>query len=314
MDALAHSPSTLPGRKAAVLLVDDDRSALLAMEGQLEALGYEVVTAVNGAEAFAFLREDPAIADVVMTDRMMPVLDGLALTRRLKREAATKHIPIVVLTGASDPADVSAGIEAGAFYYLTKPSSEDLVASVLASAMQEVGRQNKLRADLRGHQTAFRNMEVVRFRLDRPEDVDPVVSMLASMQDAPDRTIQGIYELVQNAIEHGVLRFGFETKAALLAEGRWNEALAERARDPAYAGGWVEATQIRRPDGIYLNVKDSGPGFNWRPYLRTDPSRSGALCGRGIARAANFAFDRLYYDQNGNQAVAFTASTPRVKW
>ncbi|GAB5375986.1 MAG: hypothetical protein AcusKO_24480 [Acuticoccus sp.] len=308
------APASPADAWATVLLVEDDRSALLVMQEQVTGLGYNVLTATNGAEAFALLRETPGCADVVMTDRMMPVLDGLGLTRRLKRERATKHIPVVVLTGAKDPADVSSGIEAGAFYYLTKPSTGELIASVLGAAMQEVARHKKVREDLDSHQTAFRNMEVVRFRLRRPDEVDSVVSMLASMHDAPDRIIQGIYELVQNAVEHGVLRFGLEDKGRLLDEGRWEAALAERIADPAYAEGWAEATAIRREDGIYINIKDNGPGFNWRPYLKTDPSRAGALCGRGIARAANFAFDKLHYDETGNQAVAFIARSPRVKW
>lgn len=307
--AAAHTAAT-----ATVLLVDDDRSALLVMASRIETLGYKVLSATNGAEAFAIMRENPSAADIVMTDRMMPVLDGLGLTRRLKREAATKHIPIILLTGAKDPEDVTAGIAAGAFYYLTKPPSEQLVATVLASALQEVMRFRKVRADLMGHQSAFRNMEVVRFRLSRPDEVDGVVSMLASMQEAPDKTIQGIYELVQNGIEHGVYRFGLEAKSALTREGRFEEALADRVRDPAYAGGFVEATAMRRDDGIHINVKDNGPGFNWRPFLKTDPSRSGAACGRGIARAANFAFDKLFYDEKGNQAAAFVGTSPKVRW
>ncbi|MCF1505934.1 response regulator [Afifella sp. H1R] len=300
--------------KATILLVDDDRSALLTTGEQIECLGYAVLTASNGAEAFTMLREDPSCADIVMTDRMMPILDGLGFIRRLKRERETKDIPAILLTGASEVEDVSLGIEAGAFYYLTKPTTQKLVASVLHSAFQEVHRQRKLRNDLMGHQAAFKTMQAVKFRLRLPEEVEPVVSMLASMQDAPDRTIQGIFELVQNAVEHGVLRFGFEAKAALLKEGRWEETLAERAHEPLYQNGWVEATAMRRDDGVYVSVKDNGPGFNWRSFLTTDPSRSAAPCGRGISRAANFAFDRLTYDKSGNQAVAFTANKPRVKW
>lgn len=310
--SIAPAPSR--NGKATVLLVDDDRSALLMMEGRLEDLGYDVISVTNGAEAFALLRETPSAADIVMTDRMMPVLDGLGLTRRLKRETATKHLPVIILTGAKDPEDVSAGLEAGAFYYLTKPPSETLVASVLTSALQEIDRQRKIRADLMGHQSAFRNMEVVRFRLSKPDEVDGVVSMLASMQEASEKAIQGIYELVQNGIEHGVLRFGLAAKSELVAAGRWDEALAERAADPAYDGGSVEATAMRREDGLYISVKDDGPGFNWRPFLTTDPSRAGAACGRGIARAANFAFDRLSYDESGNQAVAILSHAPKVKW
>lgn len=300
--------------KAKVLLVDDDRTALMMMEGVLESLGYAVTTAGNGAEAFALLRETPGAADIVVTDRMMPVMDGLGLTRRLKREASTKDIPIIILTGAKDPEDVSAGLEAGAFYYVTKPPAEALVASVMASALKEIGRQRKVRSDLSGHQSAFRNMEVVRFRLSKPDEVEGVVSMIASMQEASDKAIQGIYELIQNGIEHGVLRFGLAAKSKHLADGTWERALAERARDPAYANGFVEATGMRREDGLYISVQDNGPGFNWRPFLSTDPSRSNANCGRGIARAANFAFDRLSYDATGNKAVAILLNTPKIVW
>ncbi|MBZ8135425.1 response regulator [Afifella sp. IM 167] len=299
---------------ATVLLVDDDRAGLLAVGSQIEQLGYRVTTATNGAEAFTLLREDPSCADVVMTDRIMPILDGMGLTRRLKRERDTRSIPVIMLTGASEEQDVSGGIEAGAFYYLTKPPSEKLMAAVLSSALQEVARQRKLRSDLMDHQAAFKSMQVMRFKLRMPEEVEPVVSMLASMHERPDRTIQGIYELVQNGIEHGVLRFGFKRKAELLREGRWQEALMERAHDPAYADGWVEATGMRREDGIYVSVKDNGPGFDWRAFLISDPSRAAAPCGRGISRAATFAFDRLTYDGSGKQVVGYVANLPRLRW
>lgn len=300
--------------KPTVLLVDDDRSSLLMLELRIAPLGYNVVTAVNGADAYAKLRSDPAAVDIVVTDRMMPLLDGLGLTRRLKREAATKHIPVVMLTGATDASDISEGIEAGAFYYLTKPPEETLVASVLRSAMEDVKRQNKLRADLSNHQAAFANLEVVKFRLRLPHEVDPVVSLLASMQDNPDRALQGIYELVQNAVEHGVLRFGYEAKARHLADGTWRAALAERAADPQYASGSVEVTSMRSDKGIHVIVKDDGPGFDWKRFIRTDPSRSTAPCGRGISRAVNGVFDKLVYNETGNQAVALVAPAPRIAW
>lgn len=300
--------------KPTVLIVDDDRSSLLMLESRISRLGYNVITAVNGAEAYAHLRNDPGCADVVVTDRMMPVLDGLGLTRRLKREAATKHIPVVMLTGATDAEDISTGIEAGAFYYLTKPPEEKLVASVLRSAMADVKRQGKLRSDLSNHQAAFANLQVVKFKLRLPHEVDPVVSLLASMQENPNRTLQGIYELVQNAVEHGVLRFGYEAKAQHLSDGTWQDALGARAVDPQYAAGAVEVTSMRSDDGIYVTVKDNGPGFDWKSFIRTDPSRSTAPCGRGISRAANGVFDKLVYDETGNQAVAFVAPSPRINW
>ena len=299
---------------AKVLIVEDDTTTLMTLEARVGALGYAVRTARNGAEAYALLRGEPGAIDIVLTDFMMPVIDGITLTRRLKRETSTKHIPVVMLTASSEVADVSAGLEAGAFYYLTKPPVEQLLASVLSSAVADVTRQRQLQADLEIHQSAFANLAVAKFRLRLPHEVEPVVSMLASMQDNPGRTIQGIFELVQNAVEHGVLRFGFEAKAKLLRDGIWQDALRERAADPRYASGLVEVTGTRKDDGVYVSVKDNGPGFDWKHFMHTDRGRATAPCGRGISRAATGVFDKLIFDQTGNQVVGFVANSPPIRW
>lgn len=316
MNNLAVKPISRPQgeTRARVLLVEDDRASLLAIESQIAELGYAVETASNGAEAYAMLKEDAARADIVVSDRMMPVLDGLALTRRIKREAEMRHIPVVLLTGAAETADISAGIEAGAFYYLTKPPAPALVASVLASAVQEVERQAQVRTQVGAHQAAFANMQLARFTLTRPQEVEPVVSMLASMHSDPEKAIQGIFELVQNAIEHGVFRLGLVKKSELVQKGDLKAELARRAQDPVYAHGRIEATGMRREDGLVITVKDNGPGFNWRPFMGTDPSRSSAVCGRGITRAANFTFARLSYNETGNVVAGLLPEKERVKW
>lgn len=318
MPLLAPKAST-PTASAAflrprVLVVDDDRTARFMLDQRLSALGWAVETAANGAEAFAMLREDPTRTDVIIADRAMPVMDGLALTRRLKRERETSPIPIIMLTGATEAEDIGSGLEAGVFYYLPKPPVEKVLTSVLATALQEVRRRQTIAAEIGRHRAGFTNLTLARFHLRRPEEVEPVVSLMASMCDQPERIIQGIFELVQNAVEHGVLRFGLEAKSRLLAEGNWTTALAERANDPAYAGGDVEAAMMRRKDGLYVIVKDNGPGFDWRRHLSSDPTRAAAACGRGIARAAAFSFDQIRFNKAGNQVVAVLASKRRVVW
>lgn len=304
------SPGKSLGR---VLIVDDDRMGLTMLTSMVEELGYTVETAINGAEAYTLLREDAGRADLVITDRMMPVMDGLALTRRLKRDPETSDIPIVMLTGATEASDVSAGLEAGAFYYLVKPAAEQLVTSVLQSAMQEVRRKRKVSDKIGAHQSAFGNVRILRMALAAPQDIEPVCSLLSSVHPTPDKVVQGIYELVQNAVEHGLLRFGLQEKQRLLAMGSWREALAERSSDPAYRGE-IEATIIRKEDALILTVKDPGPGFNWRQHLTVDPARSSALCGRGIARANSLIFDKLVYNDVGNEATALMRLQKPVKW
>lgn len=304
------SPGKSLGR---VLIVDDDRMGLTMLTSMVEELGYTVETAINGAEAYTLLREDAGRADLVITDRMMPVMDGLALTRRLKRDPETSDIPIVMLTGATEASDVAAGLEAGAFYYLVKPAAEQLVTSVLQSAMQEVRRKRKVSDKIGAHQSAFGNVRILRMALAAPQDIEPVCSLLSSVHPTPDKVVQGIYELVQNAVEHGLLRFGLQEKQRLLAMGSWREALAERSSDPAYRGE-IEATIIRKEDALILTVKDPGPGFNWRQHLTVDPARSSALCGRGIARANSLIFDKLVYNDVGNEATALMRLQKPVKW
>lgn len=298
---------------ARVMIVDDDRFSLSVFEQMVSSLGFLTETASDGAEAFAMLRENPRRADIVITDRMMPVMDGFALTKRLKREPATRGIPVILLTGSNVAEDIAAGLDAGAFYYLTKPPSPDLVRSVIESARNEINRQRNVASRLAVHQAAFNNVSVLRMTLSSPDEVEGVCSLLASLHTEPEAVIQGIYELVQNGVEHGVLRFGYQDKAALLASGRWHDQLKQRAKDPAYRGE-VEATMVRRDGRLVLAVKDSGPGFDWRPFLAADPSRAGALNGRGIARANNYTFEKLAYNAAGNEVVGVIQAKKEIEW
>jgi CheY-like chemotaxis protein len=296
-----------------VMIVDDDRFSLSVFQNMVSSLGFEIETATNGAEAFALLRERPGRADIVITDRMMPVMDGFTLTRRLKREPSTRSIPVILLTGSNVAEDIAAGLDAGAFYYLTKPPSRELVRSVIESASNEVNRQRNVASTLAVHQAAFNNVAVMRMVLNRPDEVEGVCSLLASLHSEPGTVIQGIFEVVQNGIEHGVLRFGLQEKAALLAAGRWPQQLIQRSKDPAYRGE-VEATMVRRDGHLVLSVKDSGSGFDWRPFLAADPSRAGALNGRGIARANNYTFQKLAYNVAGNEVVGVIQAKRTFDW
>ena len=310
----AESPRIVSSSATRILLVDDDRVGLAMLKDMLENFGHKVQTAENGAEAFAIIREDPAAIDIILTDSIMPVMDGVALTRRLKRDSECADIPIVMLTGAKEVDDIKTGIEAGAFYYLMKPAVPELVQSVLDSAMKEVSRKRGLAAKLGAHQSAFANVQVLRMVLSKPEEVESVCSLLASVHDRPEKVVQGIFELVQNSIEHGILRFGFEEKHRLLASGGWKQAVAERSKDPAYGQATVEATILRKPDSLILTVKDPGPDLVWRHYLTADLSRSSTLCGRGNARANSFIFDKLVYNAAGNEATALMALKPKARW
>ncbi len=86
-----------PLRRPLILVADDERDTRLIAYHVLMALGYGVVLASNGQEALALARKYRP--DLVLTDQMMPGMDGKHLCLRLKEDPATKHIPVILMTG-----------------------------------------------------------------------------------------------------------------------------------------------------------------------------------------------------------------------
>src|SRR5208282_3934062 len=96
---------------------------------RLESQGYEVVTANDGETALVEVRK--CLPDLVLLDVMMPRLDGIAATKRLKADASLPFIPVILVTAKADAKDVIVGLDAGGDDYLTKPVDQaSLVARV----------------------------------------------------------------------------------------------------------------------------------------------------------------------------------------
>ena len=112
-----------------VLVADDDRAVREALERALQLHGYEVALASDGDTALTAV--DTRTPDAVVLDVMMPGLDGLDVTRRLRREG--NRIPILLLTARDAIGDRVEGLDAGADDYLPKPYDlEELLARLRA--------------------------------------------------------------------------------------------------------------------------------------------------------------------------------------
>ena len=106
---------------AKVLVVDDEVYILHILDFILGAENYDVVTATDGEQALQKVREEKP--DLVILDIMMPKLDGYETCRMIRNDAATKHIPVILLTAKGREIDQKLGREVGANDYMTKPFS-----------------------------------------------------------------------------------------------------------------------------------------------------------------------------------------------
>jgi len=153
-----------------ILLVDDEEYMRRLAGMTLQQAGYEVVLASTGAEALARIHE--ATPDLIVSDVMMPDMDGLSLLRQLRADAATRSIPVILVTAMARTEDVVAGLELGADDYLVKPyHPAELVARVRAKINRPPipgellirDRQTGMLSDVRFQEEVRRE----KFRVDR---------------------------------------------------------------------------------------------------------------------------------------------------
>ncbi len=120
-------PSQNPSQK--ILIVDDDLDTLKLVGTTLEKQGFLVVAAKDGVEALEKVSQH--MPDLIILDIMMPQLDGYEVTRRLRSNPETAHIPIILFTAKGQVEDKVAGLDVGANEYLTKPTHPaELIARV----------------------------------------------------------------------------------------------------------------------------------------------------------------------------------------
>jgi DNA-binding response OmpR family regulator len=114
-----------------ILIVDDDLDTLRLVGLMLQRQGYEIVAASNGQQAISMAQS--GAPDLILLDVMMPDLDGVEVTRRLRAHDDTKDVPIIMFTAKTQVEDKILGFEAGADDYLTKPTQpRELFAHVKA--------------------------------------------------------------------------------------------------------------------------------------------------------------------------------------
>ncbi len=158
-----------------VLVVEDNRDVAEYIGSVLQP-DYEVVYAADGAEGVA--KAEELVPDVIVTDVVMPTLDGLELCRRIRANFVTDHIPVIIITARVTDDDRLQGIAAGADAYLTKPFHADELRLRIEKLLE-------IRRRLKAHP------------LPLPEGGDAVTSYASA--EAPAATPQGANPTMEEA-------------------------------------------------------------------------------------------------------------------
>jgi len=123
--------------KETILIVDDEADIIELIKYNLKNEGYSILEAQTGELAIKIVnRSQP---DLIVLDLMLPGIDGLEVTKYLKRNKATHHIPIVMLTAKGEESDIVTGLELGANDYISKPFSP----KILVARIQAILRRRK---------------------------------------------------------------------------------------------------------------------------------------------------------------------------
>ena len=111
--------------KGKLLLVDDDKDFVIALATRLESRGFEIIKAFDGKEGLEKVYVEKP--DAIVLDVVMPEINGFDVCRKLKEDENFKDIPVIMLTGKSEPDDVQTAKKIGADAYFIKPFELDML-------------------------------------------------------------------------------------------------------------------------------------------------------------------------------------------
>lgn len=252
-----------------VLVADDDPGSLLVARAAVERAGHECLAAADGDEAWTlFLAHRP---DAVVTDRMMPGMDGLALCRAIRAHETDLYTYIVLLTSQDSQEDVLAGLEAGADDYVTKPLDPFVLRARLLVAL----RVTTLHADLAHYRKV----------LSRQARTDPLTGLYNRLKLSEDL----------EQLHARSARYGEQYSVAMCDVDNfksYNDIYGHQAGDLALRN--VAAAllgQVRKSDGVYR--------FGGEEFLLVLP-RQGLADAKTLLERALDAVRKLQIEHRGD--------------
>jgi CheY-like chemotaxis protein/anti-sigma regulatory factor (Ser/Thr protein kinase) len=288
-----------------ILVVDDSETERRLIGGLVQQdLDWLIEYADNGQTALEMIEH--ATPDVVITDLMMPKMDGMQLVKKAKTKFP--QVPFILVTGAGSEAIAAEALRAGAASYVPKSAMAD---ALLDTVQQVLGLANRDHGD----GAIVKCMTNARYQLrleNDPRLIPPLLEFVRQMlvrMHVGDSTAQrhvcvAIEEAVLNAMLHGNLALSAEEAAAvrrLCHQGKTSDLVERRRNEPGFRDRRVLFGMDLTPQRAQFVVRDAGSGFNVEAL---PPSADGAVLsksgGRGLNLIRSFMSD-VGFSETGNE-------------
>lgn len=268
-----------------LLVVDDDPMIHKMLGFAFKNESVDLVSKLNGEDAKQTIIRDSHDIQAIILDWEMPGgMNGLDLLKWLKKQEQHKDIPVIMLTSHSDKNDIQKGIDAGAYYYITKPYNKELLKSFVSRAIHDYQEVIALKKHLHESQNPFKNLFSGTFKIRTMDEAQKLSVLIANSSAMPEKSLL-ICELLVNAIEHGNLHIGYEEKTQLIEQNCLDSEINTRLNLPENANKFATVRVTRNTNALTVLVEDEGDGFDYKRYLDFDENRVFDSHGRGIAMA-----------------------------
>lgn len=239
--------------------------------------------------------------DLLLIEMLVPDTDGLALLRTIRAQAQWRYLPVILRSPLAMAADVRAGLEAGASFYLTQDLDEAVLRLLMKAVIQQARERAALVESEVRHDALLGMLGIGMWRFRTLQEANQLATALSRLcADGPGMLL-ALSELTVNAIEHGNLGISYDEKNTLRRAGVWEQEVERRLLDPQLGRRYATLSLTRQPGRLLITITDEGKGFDWVPYLALSAERAGDLNGRGIAMAHLLSSARIRYSGSGNR-------------
>ncbi len=290
--------------RSSVVIADGDAAAAGYAGALLEAADFECTCCATPTMLVQLLGGQTARFDAIVLGVEASGGTGLDVLRALKAEPALRRIPVVMVGDAQDAHVVSAGIRAGAHYFVSRPLDPALLVSVLRAAIEERRAYVDLERELDATVGSVALLREAEFEFRTVDQARSLAGLLAKVAVDPVRVVTGLWELMLNAVEHGNLGLDYAAKSALLEANAWADEIQRRLQQEPYRSRLARVSVTQDDTAVRYRIVDAGDGFEPSPFLDFDPGRLAHVHGRGIAMARRVSFDEVRYHGKGNDVEA----------